>query len=180
MKKWKEKKKSVPGGKKSDWLFGMSGRTTFLAALILVLVFCFVDAVVPGGKLIPTYAKHIVVSCLIYAVLTLGLDFVAGYVGQVSLGHAAFFGLGAYVTGSLSVFFGLNFWLTIPIGMAISGILSVPLAFASQKVKGPFLVVITYGFCEILRYVAINTPAWGGTSGLPGIKTPSLFGLKIS
>ena len=180
MKKWKEKKKSVPGGKKSDGLFGMSGRTTFLAALILVLVFCFVDAVVPGGKLIPTYAKHIVVSCLIYAVLTLGLDFVAGYVGQVSLGHAAFFGLGAYVTGSLSVFFGMNFWLTIPIGMAISGILSVPLAFASQKVKGPFLVVITYGFCEILRYVAINTPAWGGTSGLPGIKTPSLFGLKIS
>ena len=56
----------------------------------------------------------------------------------------------------------------------------VPLAFASQKVKGPFLVVITYGFCEILRYVAINTPAWGGTSGLPGIKTPSLFGMKLS
>lgn len=52
----------------------MSGRATFLAALILVLVFCFVDAVVPGGKLIPTYTKHIVVSCLIYAILTLGLD----------------------------------------------------------------------------------------------------------
>ena len=129
--------------KKSEWLFGMSGRATFIAALVIVLVFCLIDAVVPGGKLIPTYIKHIVVSCLIYAILTLGLDFVAGYVGQVSLGHAAFFGLGAYVTGSLSVFFGMNFWLTIPIGMAISGILSVPLAFASQKVKGPFLVVIT-------------------------------------
>ena len=45
MKKWKEK---------SEWLFGMSGRATFIAALLIVLVFCFIDAVVPGGKLIPT------------------------------------------------------------------------------------------------------------------------------
>ena len=167
-------------GRQSEWLFGMSGKATFLTALILVLLFCFIDTAVPGGKLIPTYAKHIVVNCLIYAILSLGLDFVAGYIGQVSLGHAAFFGLGAYVTGSLSVFYGVNFWITIPIGMIISGILSVPLAFASQKVKGPFLVVITYGFCEILRYVAINTSAWGGTSGLPGIKTPTLFGIKLT
>ena len=69
---------------KSEWLFGMSGRATFIAALLIVLVFCFIDAVVPGGKLIPTYIKHIVVSCLIYAILTLGLDFVAGYVGQTA------------------------------------------------------------------------------------------------
>ena len=77
-------------GRQSEWLFGMSGKATFLTALILVLLFCFIDTAVPGGKLIPTYAKHIVVNCLIYAILSLGLDFVAGYIGQVSLGHAAF------------------------------------------------------------------------------------------
>lgn len=134
---------------------------------------------VPGGKLIPTYIKHIVVSCLIYAILTWG------WISWPVMWGRCPGTCGVLRAGCLRHRFSVRIFrheflahhshwhgnLRYLIGAA---------GLCLQKVKGPFLVVITYGFCEILRYVAINTPAWGGTSGLPGIKTPSLFGLKIS
>ena len=51
---------------------------------------------------------------------------------------------------------------------------------ASLRVKGQFLIVITYAFCEILRFIAINTAALGGTAGIPGLKSPEIFGVKIT
>lgn len=168
----------LPSGK-GEWFFGTSGKTTFIGSLALILIVCFLDSFTPT-KLIPTYFKHILVCCLIYAILALSLNFVSGYVGQVSLGHAAFFGIGAYTTGALTQFAGINFWVTIPIAAAVAAISAVPLAIAAQRVKGSFLVVITYGFGEVLRYIAINTDAVGGSAGMPGILAPEIFGVKIT
>lgn len=163
-----------------DWLFGLSGRTTFLIAAVILLVICFIDDFHSGKAWIPTYAQHVMVGCLIAALLALGLNFVSGYLGQTSLGHAAFYGVGAYTTAVLLTVVGMNFWLSIVVGMLLSMILAVPLAAASLRVKGQFLVVITYAFCEIFRYIAINSAALGGTGGMAGLKAPEIFGVRIT
>ncbi|MGN0372739.1 MAG: branched-chain amino acid ABC transporter permease [Enterocloster sp.] len=166
--------------KSNSWFFGTSGLTTFLMSAVLILVICFIDRFHGGKAWIPTYFQHVAVNCLISAALALGLNFVSGYLGQTSLGHAAFFGIGAYTTAVLLKYTGLNFWITIPLGILLAAAASVPLAMASLRVKGQFLIVITYAFCEILRYVAINTQTLGGTGGLPGLKSPEIFGIKLT
>lgn len=166
--------------KSKSWFFGTSGLTTFLMSAAVVLVICFLDRLHGGKAWIPTYFQHIAVNCLLSAVLALGLNFVSGYLGQTSLGHAAFYGIGAYTTAVFLKYTGVNFWLTIPIGMLLAAVVSIPLAMASLRVKGQFLIVITYAFCEILRYIAINSVTLGGTGGLPGLKSPEIFGIKLT
>ena len=169
----------IPKGK-GNWFFGTSGKTSFVGSALLLLVLCFVDYLSPDGAIVPPYFKHILFSCLLYALLALSLNLVSGYVGQLSLGHAAFFGIGAYMTGVLVKFEGFNFWVTIPLGMVAAALAAMPLAAAATRVRGAFLVVITYGFSEVLRYVALNTDALGGSAGMPGIKAPTLFGTSFS
>ena len=167
--------------KKSEWFFGLSGKATFLISLVLVLAFCLLDQFVPGKTpVIPNFVKYIAVNGLIYAVASLGINFYSGYLGETSLGHAAFYGLGAYFTGYLTTGMGVNFWLTIPLGMLAAAAASVPVALAGRRVKGSFMVVITYAFCEILRYIVINTDELGGTAGIPGIQAPTILGVKIT
>ena len=163
-----------------EWFFGLSGRKTFIVSAIAVFVICFIDKFHGGSNWIPTYAQHVLVNCLLAAMLALGLDFFSGYLGQTSLGHAAFYGIGAYVTAVCLKYTGINFWLTIPMGMIFAAVVAVPLSMASLRVKGQFMIVITYAFCEIFRYVAINTSLLGGTGGLPGLKSPTVFGKKLT
>ena len=165
---------------RGEWLFGLSGRMTLLISLVLVLLISFVDKFHGGSAWIPTYAQHVLVNCLLSALLALGLNFISGYLGQTSLGHAVFYGIGAYTTAVLLTKTGVNFWLTILLGMVMSMLVAVPLAAASLRVKGQFLVVITYAFCEIFRYIAINVPALGGTGGIAGLTTPEVFGVRIT
>lgn len=165
---------------KKSWFFGTSGLTTFIMSAAAVLIVCYIDCFHGGSAWIPSYFQHILVNCLIAAVLALGLNFVSGYLGQTSLGHAAFFGIGAYTTAVLLKYTPVNFWLTIPIGILAAALVSIPLAMASLRVKGQFLIVITYAFSEILRFIAINTMSLGGTAGLPGLKSPEIFGIKLT
>ncbi|HWP51069.1 MAG TPA: branched-chain amino acid ABC transporter permease [Clostridia bacterium] len=162
-----------------EWLFGTSGKTSLIGSAIVLLVICFLDSFTPS-RMIPTYFKHILVCSLIYAILALGLNFVSGYIGQTSLGHAAFFGIGAYATGVLTQFAHMNFWLTIPVAAVFAVLVSFLMAASAQRVRGSFLVVITYGFGEVLRFVCINTQSLGGSAGIPGIKAPTIFGIKLS
>ncbi|MBQ1491807.1 MAG: branched-chain amino acid ABC transporter permease, partial [Blautia sp.] len=162
------------------WFFGLSGRTSFFLSAAAILFVCFADKFHEGSAWIPTYAQHVLVNCLLAAILALGLNFVSGYLGQTSLGHAAFFGIGAYTTAVVLKYTPLNFWLSIPLAMAAAAIVAIPLSMASLRVKGQFLIVITYAFCEIFRYVAINTTWLGGNGGLPGLKSPEIFGVKLT
>ena len=153
---------------KKERFFGKNGQTAFLGAAVLVLLICYIDNFHGGSAWIPTYFQHVAVNCLIAAILALGLNFVSGYLGQTSLGHAAFYGIGAYTTAVLLKYTNISFWITIPVGFLLAALVSIPLAMASLRVKGQFLIVITYAFCEILRFIAINTAALGGTAGIPG------------
>jgi len=116
----------------------------------------------------------------IHALLVVGLNLLLGYAGQISLGHAAFFGLGAYTSGILTATYGVNPWLALLAGLVICGITAVLIGVPALKLRGYYLAMATLGF-GIIIYIFMNEAQGltGGPSGLGGIPALSLFGFKL-
>ncbi|CAM3734203.1 branched-chain amino acid ABC transporter ATP-binding protein/permease [Polynucleobacter arcticus] len=126
------------------------------------------------------YYIHLVETILIYTILLYGLDIVVGYVGQVSLGHAALFGIGSYTAGVLFFHFGLPIWVTLPASIVVTSIFGGILALPALKVIGPYLAMVTLAFGTITQ-ILINEMTWL-TEGPLGIKIPKpdLMGVPMS
>ena len=126
------------------------------------------------------YYIHLAETILIYIILLFGLDIVVGYIGQVSLGHAALFGIGAYTAGVLYLQLDLPFWLTLPASIFVSAIFGGILALPALKVIGPYLAMVTLAFGTIVQ-ILINEMSFI-TAGPVGIKIPkpTLNGLPMN
>ena len=96
------------------------------------------------------YYIHLLVVIGIYSILLFGLDIVVGYTGEVSLGHAGLFGIGAYAAGLIAVKAGLPFWVALPAAMAITAGLGAVLAIPALRVTGPYLAMVTLAFGTII------------------------------
>ena len=116
------------------------------------------------------YYIHLIETILIYTILLYGLDIVVGYVGQVSLGHAALFGIGSYTAGVLFFHFGAPIWITLPAAIVVTSIFGGILALPALKVIGPYLAMVTLAFGTITQ-ILINEMTWL-TEGPLGIKIP--------
>src|SRR5207245_10256639 len=93
-----------------------------------------------------------------------------GYAGQVSLGHAAFFGLGAYSAALLGTRWGLSPWIGLLVGAALATAFGILIGFLSNRLRGPYFVLATIAFSQVLLIVASR---WRGfTSGSEGIPVP--------
>jgi ABC-type branched-subunit amino acid transport system ATPase component/ABC-type branched-subunit amino acid transport system permease subunit len=126
------------------------------------------------------YYIHLAETILIYTILLFGLDIVVGYVGQVSLGHAALFGIGSYTAGVLFFHFGLPIWVTIPASVVVTAFFGGILALPALKVIGPYLAMVTLAFGTIAQ-ILINEMTWL-TEGPLGIKLPKpeLMGVPMT
>ncbi len=126
------------------------------------------------------YYIHLAETILIYTILLYGLDIVVGYVGQVSLGHAALFGIGSYTAGVLFFHFGFPIWATIPASIVVTAIFGGILALPALKVIGPYLAMVTLAFGTIAQ-ILINEMTWL-TEGPLGIKIPKpeLMGVPMT
>jgi ABC-type branched-subunit amino acid transport system ATPase component/ABC-type branched-subunit amino acid transport system permease subunit len=126
------------------------------------------------------YYIHLAETILIYTILLFGLDIVVGYVGQVSLGHAALFGIGSYTAGILFFHLGLPIWVTIPASIIVTSIFGGILALPALKVIGPYLAMVTLAFGTIAQ-ILINEMTWL-TEGPLGIKLtrPELMGVPMT
>jgi branched-chain amino acid transport system permease protein len=142
--------------------FGLS-KHAGAAALVAFLV-CF-----PLFNGSPYYI-HLVVIIAIYAILVLGLDIVVGYTGQVSLGHAGLFGVGAYAAAALFFHFKLGIWPGLFVSVVITSLFGALLAIPALRVTGPYLAMVTLAFGTIIQIV-INELTWL-TNGPLGIKLP--------
>ena len=125
------------------------------------------------------YYIHLGTTILIYIILLFGLDIVVGYTGQVSLGHAGLFGVGAYTTGVLFFHLDMPFYVTVPASIAVTAFFGGLLALPALKVIGPYLAMVTLAFGTILQ-ILINEMSFL-TEGPMGIKLlkPSLFGPEM-
>ena len=127
------------------------------------------------------YLIHIGIIFTIYAILGISLNLVVGYTGLLSMAHAVFYGLGAYTTAILLTRFEINFFVTVILGMVVSGIISLLIGLVLNRFRGDYYALVSFGFNIIIFSIFLN---WQGLTrgplGIPGIDKPSLFGLEFS
>jgi branched-chain amino acid transport system permease protein len=124
------------------------------------------------------YHRHLLVMTGLFVLMALGLDLILGYIGELSLGHAAFFGVGAYATALLTKHTGLPFPGDLVLACACTALFALLIGYPSLRLTGPYFAIVTFGFAEILRLVALNwISVTRGPMGLPDIPSPRLFDL---
>jgi ABC-type branched-subunit amino acid transport system ATPase component/ABC-type branched-subunit amino acid transport system permease subunit len=146
--------------------------------LLLAIVGIAALLLFPVGIHNPYYI-HLLETIMIYAIVLFGLDIVVGYTGQVSLGHAGLFGVGAYTAGVLVFKLAAPLWITLPAAVLVTAGFGALLALPALRVSGPYLAMVTLAFGTIIQ-ILINEMSFL-TEGPLGIKLekPGLFGHKL-
>lgn len=126
-----------------------------------------------------SYLITILTIIAIHAIVVCGLNVIVGYAGQISLGHAAFFGIGAYTAALLATKAGFSFWVALPIVLVISGLVGLLLGLPSLRVRDDFLAITTIGINFIVEAIFLYIPFFGGALGIGGIPRIFIFGIKL-
>ena len=127
------------------------------------------------------YFAHIAIMIGLFAMLGLSLNLVAGYAGLLSIAHAAFYGVGAYVAAFLALRFDSPFVLTLCASTIVAGFLGFVVGGPSLRLRGDCLVIATFSFQVIVLGVFTNwTSVTGGPMGLYGIPQIQLMGVALS
>jgi branched-chain amino acid transport system permease protein len=139
--------------------------------LVMMALICIAPLIFPSS-----YAVSLFVLIGIYSIITQGLSLLMGYAGQISLGHAAFFCIGAYTSGILTTSYGQSPWLAMAIGILATVVIAYIVGIPTLKLKEHFLALATIGF-NIIVYILVNGmyEYTGGASGLSAIPKLSLF-----
>jgi branched-chain amino acid transport system permease protein len=151
------------------------GQRLLLAALIAAA--CVLPFVLPN------YMVFQVTMVLAYALALLGLNLLVGFNGQVSLGHGAFFALGAYTAAMLMEHAGWPYWATIPAAALVGGMVGYLFGLPALKLDGVYLAMATFALGvvtpQLLKYKGLE--AWtGGSQGLVLLKPDAPFGLPLN
>ncbi len=128
-----------------------------------------------------TYLLHIFILIGIYIILSLSLNLVAGYTGILSIAHAAFYGIGAYIAALMALNLNSPFLLNLFLAIIGSSILGAFVGIPALRIKDDYFIIATFAF-QIITFSILNNLVsfTGGPMGLPGIPQPIIFGIKIS
>ena len=133
--------------------------------------FVLMGLLIVGALLFPVffrmpYHRDIGIKILLYALLAQAWNILAGYCGQISLGHAVFFGTGAYTSSVLQTAFGVNPWLGLLGGVVVAVVLSQLIGYPCFRLRGHYFAIATIAIGEIIHTLAINWEFIGGARGL--------------
>lgn len=125
------------------------------------------------------YGLYLLSYWLVFVIATMGLNLTVGYAGQKSLGHAAFFGIGAY-TVAILMKAGVSWWLGLPAAAALCFVTGLVLGFPALRVQTIYLAFATLGF-NTAMWLVMRNEEWltGGTFGINGIPRPEFLGLGL-
>ena len=132
------------------------------------------------------YNLHLLIMSMIFIQLASGLNLIVGYVGQLSLGHAAFFGIGAYTSALLNLKLGIPFWEGMVLAGMMASLIGFLLGYVTLRVRGHCFVLITIAFAEIFKLIHFNwvdlTHGQMGLSDIapPAVKIPGLINFVFS
>lgn len=130
--------------------------------------------------MISGYLITILITILIYAMLAHSLNIITGHAGQISLGHAAFFGIGAYTSAMLYAEAGFPFWISVPLAAVVAGIVGALLGIPCLRVRDDFLAITTMGINFVVEAIFLYIPFFGGAMGIGGINLPKWFGREMT
>lgn len=126
------------------------------------------------------YYVKILVILGINTIIVLGLNLLMGYAGQVSIGHAAFYGMGAYASAIATTKFGLSPWIGLGLAIILGGLVAYAIAIPTLRLKGHYLAMATLGFAEIVSVLFQEVREYtGGTDGLYGLPSLALAGIEF-
>ena len=149
-----------------------------LPTIVLVLVLAGIPAL-----LLSDYRLFQLTLMVAYAVAILGLNIVTGYNGQISLGHGAFYAVGAYVTAILMANYDVPYWATLPVAAVVSGALGFAIGLPALRLSGLYLALTTFALAvatpQLLKLKALE-PWTGGVQGIVITKPDPPFGLPLS
>ena len=130
-------------------------------------------------QFLKNYGIYLLTYWLVFIIATMGLNLTIGYAGQKSLGHAAFFGIGAY-TVAILMKAGFSFWLGLPTAALICFAVGLVIGFPALRVQAIYLAFATLGFNTAI-WLVMRNEEWltGGTFGINNIARPSLFGYSL-
>jgi len=127
------------------------------------------------------YFLNILIMGGIFSILAVSLDIACGYAGILSLAHAAFYGIGAYTVGLLTVKAGCSFWLAFILGGLMAGLCGLVIGIPTLRLKGDYLIIATLGFGEIFGNSLTNFEnLTEGPRGITGIPAASVFGWQCN
>jgi len=132
-----------------------------------------------GPPFLKNYGIYLVSYWLVFVLANMGLNLTVGYAGQKSLGHAAFFGIGAY-TMAIIMKAGFSFWLGLPVAAVGCFVIGLALGFPALRVQTIYLAFATLGFNTAI-WLVMRNEEWltGGTFGINNVARPGLFGLSL-
>lgn len=128
-----------------------------------------------------SYVIYVLTLAAIFVLLVASLNLLLGFANLFSLAHAAYFGVGAYLTGVSVVSLGVSFWVAAPLALVLSGLLGALLAIPLLRLRDDYFIIATLGIQFILFEVFYNwVPVTRGPFGLDGIRRPALFGFSLA
>lgn len=146
-----------------------------LAAIFAVPAFVFEPS--SGGS---NYQLTVLIYVGINTILAVGLNLLMGYAGQVSLGHAAFYGMGAYVSAIMTTHYGISPWFAMLAGVFFASTVAYLMGVQILRLQGYYLAMATLGFGVIVNICLVElSPITGGTSGIYGIPYLSIAGREL-
>lgn len=150
-------------------------RNKYRAFAVFWAILLLFPAVAPNN-----FILNLGISWFISLALAGSLNLLMGYAGQISLSHAAFYGLGAYASGALSAKFGVSPWIGLCAAVTLTGLAAFLIGWPSLRLRGHYLAMATLGFNVIMSvlFVELNDLT-GGPNGLVGVPSLSLFGYEI-
>jgi branched-chain amino acid transport system permease protein len=125
------------------------------------------------------YILHLAIVAGIYIILAVSLNLIIGYAGQVSLGHAAFFGIGAYASTLAVLSWQASYPLAALTAVLFTGLCGLALGLPTLRLKEDYLAIVTLGFGVILDLSMRNLEITGGPDGIVGIPSPMILGLSF-
>ena len=133
-------------------------QSALVAALVLLVLFPLAGT---------TFYTELVTKVMILAIFALSLDLLVGYTGLVSFGHAAYYGVGAYVLGLMAPKYeAANLWLTLPTAIAVAGISALFVGAFVVRVKGIYFIMVTLAFAQMFYFVFHDTKFGRGSDGI--------------
>ncbi|WP_313379096.1 branched-chain amino acid ABC transporter ATP-binding protein/permease [Achromobacter insolitus] len=134
---------------------------TYVSLILLIAMFLL--PVIMGTP----FWTNLFVLLFVFSALSVAWNIVGGYAGQLSLGHAVFYGIGGYTATLLTQNFAISPWFGMLAGAAISGAVAILISYPTLRLRGPFFALATIAILEVVRLLVIHEESWtGGSSGI--------------